>query len=149
MNIYSMSFQLYRSMLLCCTSLTDLPTVCTVLEFWSCLIFLLSGSWAPYSCHTIKSYFDLQVTFSQSSLIFIVTRVFIHLTNSLSFITNHFWFLLLLVWTHFYYEKGGSTPKDLSTHFLSYHFFNHFSGFFHPCGCRSSNELSSQALLPC
>ena len=128
-------------MLLCCTSLTDLPTVWTVLDF--------DLDW--YFCfqaheHLTLVYYNviiliLRLLFLNLHWIF-VTRIFFFFSFiQLSFITNHFWkeFSIDCLNTFLFWE-GGVYPEGFIYTFLIYHFFNHFSGFFHPSGCRSSNE---------
>ena len=117
--------------------------------FWSWLISLLSGSWAPYSCLVIKSLLicNLLVLYLPY---FLLSPDFYFISFSLSSITliiHYFW--LLYFWTHFYYEKGGSTQKIYLHIFWILTVLITFSGFFHPFGCKSSNEITSLTLLPC
>ena len=51
-------------------------------------------------------------------IVFYCHQSFYSLTYSLSFITNHYLTFYYCWFGHiFYFEKGGSTPNDLSTHF--------------------------------
>ena len=94
---------------------------------WSWLISLFQTHEHP-TFISYKVTFNLLITFPLSSLP-LLSPDFYLVTFSWSFVNYHFVFLLLFVWTHFYFEKGGSTPKVYLNIFKKYHFLITFPDF--------------------